>query len=166
MVAEYFSCHSLSEVLVKQHSHDLELSCIFGNVRGNVWIGPLGVLRIAGRSFRLPLGIPESKYFAASQNLLVWNAGQLKFFACHTSASVGRGFFFPRPVHVVIWELFSCLGIRWPDRQKMWGWGVASGEMPLGNMTLLWGLRIYSSLGEQLVTKVTQARECSWKMLV
>lgn len=78
---------------------------------------------------------------------------------------LGEGFF-PRPVHVVIWELFSCLGIRWPDRQKMWGWGVASGEMPLGNMTLLWGLRIYSSLGEQLVTKVTQARECSWKMLV
>lgn len=93
MAAEYFSCHSLSEVLVKQHSCDLELSCIFGNVRGNVWIGPLGVLRIAGRSFRLPLGIPESKYFAASQNLLVWNTGQLKFFAYHTSASVGRGFF-------------------------------------------------------------------------
>lgn len=91
VAAEYFSWHSLSKVLVKQHSRDLESSCIFGNVRGNVWMGPLGMLR---RSFRLPLCIPESKYFAASQNLLVWNTGQLKFFAYHTSASVGRGFFF------------------------------------------------------------------------
>lgn len=150
------------KVLVKQHSRDLELSCIFGNVRGNVWMGPLGMLR---SSFHLPLCIPESKYFAASQNLLVWNTGQLKFFAYHTSASVGRGFFFPRPVHAVIWELFSCLGIQRPDK-RCEGWGVASGEMPLGNMILLWVLRIYSSLGEQLVTEVTQPRECSWKIPV
>lgn len=167
MAAEYFSCHSLSEVLVKQHSRDLELSCIFGNVRGNVWIGPLGVLRIAGRSFRLPLGIPESKYFAASQNLLVWNTGQLKFFAYHTSASVGRGFFCSQTsAHCNLGTLFLLgYSVAWQTK-RCEGWGVASGEMPLSSMTLLQGLRIYSSLGEQIVAKVTQARECSWKILV
>lgn len=48
----------------------------------------------AEKELCLPLCIPESKYFAASQNLLVWNTGQLEFFAYHTSASVGRVFFF------------------------------------------------------------------------
>lgn len=116
MAAEYFSCHSLSKVLAKQHSHDLELSCIFGNVRGNVWMGPLGMLRrscVFLSAFQRANILLHLRTYSC-EILGSWNSLLI------TPVPLLGEVFFPRPVHVVIWELFSCLGIWWPDTQRMW----------------------------------------------
>lgn len=143
MAAEYFSCHSFSKVLVKQHSCDLELSCIFGNVRRNVWMGPLGMLR------------RSCVFLSAFQraNILL----HLRTYSCEILGSWNSLLIRPVPLlgEVFFSQASACcnLGTLFPawvfgglTHKGCEGWGVASAEMPLGNMILLWVLRIYSSL--------------------
>lgn len=152
MAAEYFSCHSFSKVLVKQHSHDLELSCIFGNVRGNVWMGPLGMLR------------RSCVFLSAFQraNILL----HLRTYSCEILGSWNSLLITPVPLLAEVFFSQTSCNLGTLTHKRCEGWGVASAEMPLGNMILLWVLRIHSSLGEQdlFLTEVTQARECSWKI--
>lgn len=114
---------------------------VFGHVRGNVWIEPLGMLRIGGRSFRLPLCIPDSKYFATSQNYscdrhlyeILGNWNSLLIIPLPLLSEVSF-----TSVHVLICdrELCPCLCIQWAERHKGWEWWeVASGEKPLSKMT-------------------------------
>lgn len=78
-----------------------------------------------------------------------------------------RFFFTSVPTVVCVRELCSCLCIQWPERDKGWEWWeIASGEKSLSKTTFLWVLGSYFSVGEQLVTEVTQARVRSWKSLV
>jgi len=117
-------------------------SCVFGNVRGNIWTGPLGMLRIGGGSLRLPFCIPGSKYFAAAQNC------SCDRHLCEILSNWNSLLIVPLPL---LWEVlftsrvrcnlrsrtlcsFSC--IQWTGRHKRWEWwGVASGEKPLRNVT-------------------------------